>query len=609
MITATTVAASLGADSRARRVHPLLLGLGVTVLLGEALGMAALCLYLLFYAWQTADWFAFWLPSAAFAACLVVAGPALLFRLLAHRPLTGAARAANERAEVLGQLLTGANDQSAPLVPMQPAPQTLSGPSSMALTIPTATHATFGRGMSTEHVQVAALVALPFVVLAAVGGDGSAFSGVPVLSALAQTPSAPFNPLLDILPFVIVCVPWIARLWEYRRQRRGVRIVVDDQGIKWGDGRDSARTRLMWGDVRALGRVSAPTTTVASVGVASTYVIAGAETSLAWSTNARTPARLFADGETLLRLAVTRTGKPLRDATALATEVAQAGRNPRLLLESHVVGVPGQTLFPSNTASTSARGQMGRGGVVALLISIVLFVGAGALLGGGYLLQQRQSAYLTSLPTLLHREQPLFADDMLVSDGVWPVRKPSKSSYQGMAYTPLGYQLSGNQPGNSVVALSTAQAGDAAYEVTATQTGALTPSGGDGVGLVFHSDQAADDFMALIVGYNGQWSLQHYRYVDDQAADNWDYVDGGHSDAIKTGSGERNTLLVVARGTQYIIYINGQYVTSENDTYYTDLPTGGYAGVYLDDCALTGTFQNFAIYHVRPLHSLSFSYI
>lgn len=62
-----------------------------------------------------------------------------------------------------------------------------------------------------------------------------------------------------------------------------------------------------------------------------------------------------------------------------------------------------------------------------------------------------------------------------------------------------------------------------------------------------------------------------------------------------------NQLLLVVRGHLFVVYINGQFVDYyENHPYAKSLPTSGYAGLYLDDSSLVGTFKNFSVYPMKP---------
>jgi hypothetical protein len=110
--------------------------------------------------------------------------------------------------------------------------------------------------------------------------------------------------------------------------------------------------------------------------------------------------------------------------------------------------------------------------------------------------------------------------------------------YRGYAYMNGGYQLFGNIQDNSLVALGPQSVGDAAIEVTATQTGALTPNGRDGVGIVFYAGASLDRYLAFFVGYDGRWYLAQYKYVDDRPSDTLNGLDDGASAAINNGPGQ-----------------------------------------------------------------------
>ncbi|MGZ3715839.1 MAG: hypothetical protein ACXVA4_10500 [Ktedonobacterales bacterium] len=146
--------------------------------------------------------------------------------------------------------------------------------------------------------------------------------------------------------------------------------------------------------------------------------------------------------------------------------------------------------------------------------------------------------------------------------------------------------------------------------MTATQSGTPQKDDGNGVGIIFNSTDSRDEFMMFDVTYTGEWHIYHYKYVDDRASDDWSYITGGHSDAIHTGQGMTNQLLLVVRGHYFLIYINGQFVKSYDARYEAkSLPTSGCAGLYLDNSSLVGTFNNFSVYPVKPATFPNWEYV
>lgn len=241
------------------------------------------------------------------------------------------------------------------------------------------------------------------------------------------------------------------------------------------------------------------------------------------------------------------------------------------------------------------------------VITIILAI---ALLGGGLRLQNYQSSYLGNLPVHIDQQHPLFQDGFSTTDGNWPDQPPdSAHSLDGMFVADNAYHLAGTDSGNFVVSLEQRQSfTDAAYEVTATESGVIPNCGYDGVGLAFRSDPSASDFLLFQVYSSGDWELDHYRYVSSRVDDNWNFIDDGRSDAINTGVGSTNKLLVILRGQTFLLYINGHLVYSSNEHYET-FAGSGYAGVYLNDGSMTATFQNFAVYPVAKASLFSFGYV
>jgi hypothetical protein len=83
-------------------------------------------------------------------------------------------------------------------------------------------------------------------------------------------------------------------------------------------------------------RANNSTTTVADAGQRTTYGLDAPDAPLVWTLTASARDAEVAASETLLPLIVTRTGKPLRDLSAMAAELAQSGGNAARLLATRV---------------------------------------------------------------------------------------------------------------------------------------------------------------------------------------------------------------------------------------------------------------------------------
>ena len=405
--------------------------------------------------------------------------------------------------------------------------------------------------------------------------------------------SSPFFTFTPFLFFVPVAL-WIALLARrYRKQT--LYVTADERGLEWQprrNGRNKSSTkRITWDQVRSLSRVDQ--------GLEGIYVLDASEADLIWTVGTTASEEESGASESLLRLIVTRTSKPLRDLSKVASELAQPGGNASRRLASRAPSAGGLATLPGVYAvgQRPKRRQVRAGLWVAGLVPVLL---AGLLFGAGAWLQWYQPQYLAGIPARVYAEAPLFHDDLASQTGYWPVRQPTSDDPSGYAYVGGTYQLSGNVADNFVVALEAQQFGDAAYEVTATQSGVLPQNGGDGVGLALHATGDKDNFTVFQVTYTGAWELWQYKYVDNRASDNWSEVDSGESSAILRGSGEANRLLVVVRGSTYLLYVNDQFMGSYTVSSYDHLPTYGYAGVYLDESAMTGTFTQFSVYPVNP---------
>ncbi len=97
---------------------------------------------------------------------------------------------------------------------------------------------------------------------------------------------------------------------------------------------------------------------------------------------------------------------------------------------------------------------------------------------------------------------------------------------------------------------------------------------GDDGGLIFRANDTNSQYYMFSIGSNGSFSA----YVTQSSTHGHTLV-YDTSSAIKTGSGQMNTLTVVARASDFYFYINGQYVGSTSDS----TLTSGLVGVFADD--------------------------
>lgn len=109
-----------------------------------------------------------------------------------------------------------------------------------------------------------------------------------------------------------------------------------------------------------------------------------------------------------------------------------------------------------------------------------------------------------------------------------------------------------NQPSNL---------GNLAFQVQATIIH------GDYEGMYFRSNEAGTGDYTLTIDSYGQYSLIVYKDNEELKT-----VIQGHSSAFKTGLNQSNLITVIARGRNFYLYINGQFLPLGSDINYS---TGG----------------------------------
>jgi hypothetical protein len=527
----------------------------------------------LWQAWETADWFRFWLPVFPFAfvfllllTLFLIPGVRVPWTILTSVPAGGqelrdAAASGDERLAPLAVI------QPAPISPAElPSGQVRVGP--LRRLAPTSVNGAVPIALLAFLPLIMILVFIPIFFL--------------ILDGTVQSSSSPFFvafPSLLFLPFVALIIAAIV-------SARGRRFYVtaDEQGLEWPDTSGQSHLRANWSQIRSLSRVnislygSAPAYNNAAVwGQRTTYILDAGDTQLLWSVLPFGGTRESGASESLLRLAVARSGRALRDLSTFAAELSRASVSSAPA--GSFASLPGVYAVGARQKRPPLRLRYAALGLVPLLL-------LGALLGTGGWLQSYQASYFQSLPARIHAETPLYHDDLSYQTGDWPTHVADANDYQGFAYADGAYQLSGQGSGKPVSALQwSATYGDAAVEVTATQLGAPPSSGNDGVGVIARSSANNNNFVMLQVNHASRWTLWHYRGA---ASEPWTNLAGGASTAIHTGPGATNRLLLVVRGQTLLCYVNDQYVGSYDDRYYP-LAGSGFVGVYLNESSLTAS--------------------
>ena len=582
--------------------------------------------YNVWTAWQTGEWFSFWVPT------LLVVGLVLPFAIVISLSWVWAllswvwAWLTEERTLLLSDLrdirdaLALNDDRLTPPVPVQPAPLTPGDLAAGAVCIGPLRQIPAGGTATISAAPIGLIgICVPFLFVQLLFALGN-LRFLDFLLIFLNSANIPFFPCFSFVIILLCVLPITLFTLLARRQKRGkgpygLYVMVDALGIQWQRPAPlEGEVRIPWTEVRSISRIifngdasaygtygyGASANTV-GWGASTAYLLEVREAILVWAVNSLSTPEEVAASDVLLRTTITGTGKPLREMSGLATEIAQARGDVGYTVANRLPAGATSTTFTPNAPERQATG---RPRIWPWLAAAVIVLLMGSLYGGASWVQSYQSTYIANLPAQIHSEKPLFHDDLTSSTGAWMEKAPDKNDYyQGFAYVNGGYQLSGNQPGYVVMATYPYQQfGDAvAYEVTATQSGPITKDSGDGVGITFNSNEAHDDFMMFTVATTGDWHIYHYKYVADGSNENWNFITGGRSDAIHKGQGVTNQLLLVVRGHYFFVYINDQFVDYyENHPYAESLPTSGYAGVYLDDSLLVGTVKNFSVYPMKP---------
>ena len=97
---------------------------------------------------------------------------------------------------------------------------------------------------------------------------------------------------------------------------------------------------------------------------------------------------------------------------------------------------------------------------------------------------------------------------------------------------------------------------------------------GDGGGFIFRSDTTAGNFYYFHVFPDGTYHL--YIYQNNQSTTE---LKEGAISSFASGQGQKNTLTVIAQGSQIYLYVNRNFLTKVQDSTYTS----GYVGVLADD--------------------------
>lgn len=411
--------------------------------------------------------------------------------------------------------------------------------------------------------------------------------------------------------FFLLLSLWPLSIWL--RRRRGIFVTADVMGISWKQVGWRARVkRVSWHEAQAFfivrgGGGSANRTKETA------WVLLGPDTALVWMA----PHEVALHDETaharFAALVAARTRLPLRDLSALAdrmTNSTLATEQSKALSADAIAAIKAARTHPekaeawlsaqrsmqtndawlsahTNEQPTKSSG-LGWGCTAQLVLMLIIAL----LYAGGWGLQHYQPQYRAGLLAQIHRSKPLYQDSLAFDNGDWNISQSATNDYS-FTFKDGAMHMTGTK-GDDLYVWPEVEQADAAVEVTARQIGT---SENEGVGLVLRTTENGSEMVTFYVTTTGQWWLYHYHFVDDNPDHEWTELDDGHSDAIRTGSGAENRLLVVMRGGRYECYVNGTFVEfySDDDNV---TPRSGHMGVFSNEGALEAVFKDFKVYPV-----------
>jgi hypothetical protein len=113
---------------------------------------------------------------------------------------------------------------------------------------------------------------------------------------------------------------------------------------------------------------------------------------------------------------------------------------------------------------------------------------------------------------------------------------------------------------------------------------------GDYGGIFFRTDSTGSNFYIFTVYPDGTYFFQVYKNNNLLKT-----ISNAHSSAFKIGPNQPNLITVIARGNSFSFYINGQFVTSANDSTFSSGQMGVLAGD--DTHAAEVAFSNLKVWN------------
>lgn len=603
MLPVMTLVAALQTPQRTRSTNAafLIAKIAGALFLGAtAVALYGLGIFIMYLIWTSDQGIDNSLVAIAGSLALVVFVTQIGWLAILRRQPVSAPRI-QDTAQALRSLIIAADDQFAPLVPLQPRPLAPPEIDTGGTTIAPIRQIGNGNLAAIGGAILATLIVILFLSLC--GLFNSTEVTTPGANHTLTSMLGIFVPLgIILIVFPVVIVAQLAQ-----QRGRGTTVIVTADEVSWQTG--TRMQTLPWREVQALAQItsaqmSGTTTTTTNSALMTTYILISTERAFIWRVTGATSAHDFAASEQLLRYVVTYTGQPLRDITTLTNDLARYGSGMLAQMLTSRISIAGDTermrrfaqAMPITVTPTPRAA-----GWRLMLVALIVFLVIDALLPlGAARIQAKAAAYDAHRLALVQAQPPLVHDALTSFDAAWILPDTQKRGF-APAFTAQGLRFGGDDPGNFEDALYTGTAyTDGVFEVTTQESGKV-PTDGDGTGIIFHADILGQNFAMFHILADGHWDIYRYAYVDNEASDNWHWLDEGYSAAINKGVGARNTLLVIAQGNQLWFYANGTLVENyQIDPAYDHLPTQGYAGVYLNDAAMRGDFTDFNIYAIPP---------
>lgn len=314
---------------------------------------------------------------------------------------------------------------------------------------------------------------------------------------------------------------------------------------------------------------------------------------IVWKVAARDASEIAETSDSLCALIAARTGLVPHDLTDVAAQITTARWKPAYARMFDTIAANSSAI--GNEALSRAVRLMPRPArfrtvirpAMALMFALLLVPAllAGASIGA----EHYQSSYYDALLQRIHTHTPLYRDSLTAADADWQVHEPTTEDQRLYTFEGGNYQIGGATTDNfdHLISLAPGVYDNAAIEVTARQYG-----GPDylGIGLIIRG--SASDEVVFSVSPSGMWHFARYGSAPNDGLSVFSFQGSGY---VHTSVGAANRLSIIARGSDYICYINGEFVGAIHDR----LVPAGRAGVIVEtDGTMTGAFTDFSVYPV-----------